>query len=164
MIDINIRPVELQDYTDISRIRKMAGVMENILASPEESEKKIKNKIINITENDYWYIAELNGQVVGVAILNRYGNPRKKHVGQITIMVDKNYHSQGIGNALMKELINLSDNILGLRRLELFVFVNNKKAINLYEKFGFKEEGVQKYSALKNGEYADELMMARIQF
>jgi putative acetyltransferase len=88
----------------------------------------------------------------------------KKHVAQISIMVDKDYHSQGIGTALMKELINLSDNILDLKRLELFVFVDNKKAINLYEKFGFKEEGVQKYSALKNGKYTDELMMARIQY
>ena len=77
-------------------------------------------------------------------------------------MVDANFHSQGIGTALMRELINLSDNILGLRRLELFVLGDNQKAIDLYKKFGFKVEGKQKYSALKNGKYTDELMMARI--
>lgn len=71
MLNINVRPVELQDFHDISRIRKMAGVMENILATPEEPEEKIKSKIENITENDYWYVAEANGQVIGVAILNR---------------------------------------------------------------------------------------------
>lgn len=162
MFEINIRPVELQDYTDISRIRKMDGVKENILATSEEPEDKIKNKIISITENDYWYVAELNGHVVGLAILNRYGNSRKKHVAQISIMVDKNYHSQGIGNALMNKLINLSDNILKLKRLELFVFIDNEKAINLYKKYGFTKEGVQQCSALKNGMYADEMMMARI--
>ncbi|MGL5823080.1 MAG: hypothetical protein ACRCYE_15860 [Sarcina sp.] len=42
------------------------------------------------------------------------------------------------------------------------VFIDNKKAIKLYEKFGFVKEGVQKYSALKNDVYTDELMMARI--
>jgi putative acetyltransferase len=162
MLNINIRPVKLQDFRDISRIRKMAGVMENILATPEEPEEKVKNKIENITENDYWYVAEANGQVIGVAILNRYSNQRKSHAAQISIMVDANFHSQGIGTALMRKLINLSDNILGLKRLELFVFIDNQKAIDLYKKFGFKVEGKQKYSALKNGKYTDELMMARI--
>ena len=46
--------------------------------------------------------------------------------------------------------------------LELCVFRDNYKAINLYKKFGFKEEGIKIKSALKNGEYADEIIMARI--
>lgn len=78
-------------------------------------------------------------------------------------MVDSDYHSKGIGSLLMKELINLLDNIIKLKRLELQVFADNKKAIKLYRKFGFVEEGVQKYSAIKNDVYTDELMMARIQ-
>ena len=40
----------------------------------------------------------------------------------------------------MKELINLSDNIIKLKRLELQVFADNEKAIKLYKKFGFLEE------------------------
>ena len=39
----------------------------------------------------------------------------------------------------MKELINLSDNIIKLKRLELQVFADNEKAIKLYKKFGFLE-------------------------
>lgn len=62
----------------------------------------------------------------------------------------------------MNELIDLSDNILRLKRLELFVFIDNEKAINLYKKYGFTKEGVQQCSALKNGMYTDEMMMARM--
>lgn len=159
---LNIRPVRLEDFWDISRIRKMDGVMENILANPDESEEKVISKIMNITKNDYWFIAELDEIVVGLATLNKYVNPRKNHAAQMSIMVDSNYHSKGIGTALMEELTRVSDSILKLKRLELFVFADNKKAIGLYKKFGFQVEGVQKYSALKNGVYADELMMARI--
>lgn len=118
---------------------------------------------MNITPNNYWFVAEEDGKVIGVAILNRHNNPRKSHVAFITIIVDSKYHSKGIGTLLMKELINFSDNIIKLKRLELQVFADNKKAINLYKKFGFIKEGIQKYSALKNGVFTDELMMARIQ-
>ena len=159
---INIRPVELNDYVSLSRIRKMDGVMENILATSDEPLDKVKNKILNRTNNDFWFVAEIDHAVVGTAILNRCSNPRKNHVGSLTIMVDKGYQKKGIGMALMKELINLSDNVLKLKRLELFVLADNEIAINLYKKFGFVIEGVQKYSAIKNGEFCDELMMARI--
>lgn len=160
---INIRAVKVDDYIDISKIRKMDGVKDNILSTSDEPAEKMKNKIMSITSNDFWFVAEDNCKVIGVSILNRHSNPRKKHVASITIMVDSNYHSKGIGTLLMKELINLSDNIIKLKRLELQVFADNKKAIKLYKKFGFVEEGVQKYSAIKNDIYTDELMMARIQ-
>lgn len=159
---INIRHVKVEDYIDISKIRKMDGVKDNILATSDEPAEKIKNKIMNITSNDFWFVAEDNHKVIGVSILNRHSNSRKKHVASITIMVDSNYNSNGIGTLLMKELINLSDNVIKLKRLELQVFADNEKAIKLYKKFGFVKEGVQKYSAIKNGVYTDELIMARI--
>lgn len=144
-MDINIRPVKLEDYIYISKIRKMNGVKDNILSTPDEPEEKMKNKIMNITSNDYWFVAEEDRRVIGVAILNRHSNPRKSHVASITIMVNGEYHSKGIGTLLMKELINLSDNIIKLKRLELQVFADNERAINLYRKFGFIEEGVKKW-------------------
>ncbi|WP_297637427.1 GNAT family N-acetyltransferase [uncultured Clostridium sp.] len=161
-MDINIRSVKVDDYIDISKIRKMEGVENNILATSDEQTEKMKSKIMNITPNDFWFVAEKDGKVIGVSILNRYSNPRKKHVASITVMVDSDYHSKGVGTLLMKELIKLSDNILKLKRLELQVFIDNENAIKLYKKFGFVKEGLQKYSALKNDVYTDELMMARI--
>ena len=48
-----------------------------------------------------------------------------------------------------------------LVRLELGVYKDNEKAIKLYESLGFEKEGVKKYSAIKNGEYVDEIIMGR---
>ncbi|PWX64483.1 GNAT family N-acetyltransferase [Clostridium perfringens] len=145
----------------MSKIRKMPGVMENILSNKDEEEELIKEKIINRGKNQYWYVAEENGKVIGLGILMNHGNLRKKHVGVITLMVNSDYQNKGIGSLLMDKLINLSES-LNIIRLELCVFRDNYKAINLYKKFGFKEEGIKVKSALKNGEYIDEIMMARI--
>lgn len=160
-MNLNIRDIEIEDYKEISKIRKMPGVMENILSNKDEEEESIKEKIINMGKNQYWYVAEENGKVIGLGILMNHGNLRKKHVGVITLMVNSDYQNKGIGSLLMDKLINLSES-LNIIRLELCVFRDNYKAINLYKKFGFKEEGIKIKSALKNGEYADEIIMARI--
>ncbi|MGU8958093.1 GNAT family N-acetyltransferase [Clostridium perfringens] len=160
-MSLRIRDIKIEDYKEISKIRKMPGVMENILSNKDEEEELIKEKIINRGKNQYWYVAEENGKVIGLGILMNHGNLRKKHVGVITLMVNSDYQNKGIGSILMDKLINLSES-LNIIRLELCVFRDNYKAINLYKKFGFKEEGIKIKSALKNGEYVDEIMMARI--
>lgn len=160
-MNLQIRDIEIEDYKEISKIRKMPGVMENILSNKDEEEESIKEKIINRGKNQYWYVAEENGKVIGLGILMNHGNLRKKHVGVITLMVNNDYQNKGVGSLLMDKLINLSES-LNIIRLELCVFRDNYKAINLYKKFGFKEEGIKVKSALKNGEYIDEIMMARI--
>ncbi|HAT4255113.1 GNAT family N-acetyltransferase [Clostridium perfringens] len=160
-MSLRIRDIKIEDYKEISKIRKMPGVMENILSNKDEEEELIKEKIINRGKNQYWYVAEENGKVIGLGILMNHGNLRRKHVGVITLMVNSDYQNKGIGSLLMDKLINLSES-LNIIRLELCVFRDNYKAINLYKKFGFKEEGIKIKSALKNGEYVDEIIMARI--
>ncbi|WP_415325824.1 GNAT family N-acetyltransferase [Clostridium perfringens] len=160
-MSLKIRDIKIEDYKEISKIRKMPGVMENILSNKDEEDELIKEKITNRGNNQYWYVAEEDGKVLGLGILMNHGNLRKKHVGVITLMVNSDYQNKGIGSLLMDKLINLSES-LNIIRLELCVFRDNYKAINLYKKFGFKEEGIKIKSALKNGEYADEIIMARI--
>ncbi|WP_333960420.1 GNAT family N-acetyltransferase [Clostridium perfringens] len=160
-MNLKIRDIKIEDYKEISKIRKMPGVMENILSNKDEEEELIKEKIINRGKNQYWYVVEEDGKVIGLGILMNHGNLRKKHVGVITLMVNSDYQNKGVGSLLMDKLINLSES-LNITRLELCVFRDNYKAINLYKKFGFKEEGIKVKSALKNGEYIDEVMMARI--
>ncbi|MGG0509418.1 GNAT family protein [Priestia megaterium] len=49
----------------------------------------------------------------------------------------------------------------GLGKINLDVFSNNKRAIHLYKKLGFKEEGKQiNQIKLKDGSHADIIFMA----
>jgi putative acetyltransferase len=48
-----------------------------------------------------------------------------------------------------------------LVRLELTAFVENEGAVKLYKSLGFEIEGTKKYAVIRNGEYADEYLMAR---
>ena len=47
-------------------------------------------------------------------------------------------------------------------RVELEVYADNERAIHLYEKLGFEQEGLLRMTTVRNGRYVDEYKMARI--
>ena len=64
--------------------------------------------------------------------------------GQITnVAVREEDQGKGIGYEMLQELIAIGKNE-GLSQYTLEVRVSNKKAIRLYEKLGFEEEGIRK--------------------
>ncbi|HEY8890210.1 MAG TPA: GNAT family N-acetyltransferase [Clostridium sp.] len=161
-MDFTIREATINDSLELYNIRQMPKVMENILSYKDEPKNRIKTLIESKGTNDYWYVSEFEERVIGLIILKVHGNPRKCHVGCITIMVNSDFHSKGVGSMLMKHVMNLADNELNLKRLELSVFKDNERGIGLYKKFGFEVEGSIRMSALRNEVYADEYAMARI--
>ena len=51
---------------------------------------------------------------------------------------------------------------MGIERVELTVYVSNKRAIRLYESVGFVREGVKRKGRKLDGVYEDVLMMAKL--
>jgi len=58
--------------------------------------------------------------------------------------------------------VAIADDWLDLQRIELTVFVDNDRAIALYEKSGFVSEGRFKNYAFRDGHYVDAYAMARL--
>ena len=164
MESLVIRKVKLDDADSISKIRKMDKVIDNIMASKSESASSIRFRISAISKGEVWYVAEIDKSVVGMVAFNQYPYPKKNHVGTISIMVDENYHSKGIGKKLMEKVIEIADENIMIKKLELSVFEKNKNAIKLYEKFGFKIEGKREMSINIQGEYITEIFMGRVKF
>ncbi|SHF34505.1 GNAT family N-acetyltransferase [Caloramator proteoclasticus] len=163
-MDYLIRPIRLEDAEAINEMRRMDGVRETILGIKSERINKTEDFIKGLGANDHILVAEVNNverKVVGVVGLHINTSLRARHCASVWIMVHKDYQGMGIGKALLKEVLDLADNWLKLVRVELSVFVDNERAINLYKSLGFQIEGTKKYAAIKNGEYADEFIMAR---
>ena len=87
--------------------------------------------------NSNYIVAKQNGEILGFAgIIDTYDQM------EITnIVVRKDYRNQGIGNLLLRELINFSK---GKNVIYLEVNSKNTNAIKLYEKNGFKKCGLRK--------------------
>ena len=97
----------------------------------------------------------------GSASLHRADN-RRLHAAAIGIAVHDAYAGRGAGSALMTALVALADDWLNIRRLELTVYVDNARAIALYERLGFEREGLHRDYAWRAGAYVDAVAMARL--
>jgi RimJ/RimL family protein N-acetyltransferase len=124
--------------------------------SVEQEEEFIES--ISKKENALSILAEVNGKVVGN--LNFSGGSRKRvtHVGEFGISVLKEYWGNGIGEELLKYLIDWSKNS-GIKKINLKVRPDNARGIYLYKKFGFEEEGILKRDLFMNDEFYDSLLM-----
>jgi RimJ/RimL family protein N-acetyltransferase len=87
---------------------------------------------------------------------------RLRHRGRLGIGVEEPYRRQGIGAALLSELLRWAAAEPELERVELSVLAHNARAIGLYRKLGFVEEArIPKAYKLANGEYYDDLQMVK---
>lgn len=76
--------------------------------------------------------------------------------------VHDDWQGKGCGTALLAAALDIADNWMDLRRIELQVFTDNEPAQRLYERSGFEIEGTLKRFAFREGEYADVYAMARL--
>jgi L-phenylalanine/L-methionine N-acetyltransferase len=160
-----IRPIKIEDAKYIHEMRTMDGVRENIMGITSERIARAEAFINNLTEDQHIFVAEVEDEgikrVVGTAGLTVNSSPRVRHSASLGIMVHRDYQGMGIGRELLKKVLDVSDNWLMVVRIELGVFVDNERAINLYKSLGFEIEGTKKYVAIRNGKYEDEYIMGR---
>ncbi|EIF31764.1 acetyltransferase, ribosomal protein N-acetylase [Burkholderia sp. Ch1-1] len=105
--------------------------------------------------------ATVGDTLVGEASLSPFKG-RRAHAASIGIGVHDAWQRRGIGRALMTELLDLADNWLGLRRVELHVYTDNHAALALYRKCGFEIEAHQRGAVLRRGVLIDCYFMARL--
>lgn len=75
---------------------------------------------------------------------------------------DENYWGKGYGKEALKLLINFAFNSLNLHMLYLEVFSYNENATKMYEKLGFKKDGILRQSKYQDGQYYDKIIMSKI--
>ena len=158
---VTIRAARADDCHDIYELYACPGVVRNTLQLPYVSLDKRKAQLQNSGADNYALVAELGGKVVGSIDISRKRN-RLAHVASLGMAVHDDYQNRGIGTELMKAALDMTDNWLNIRRIELDVYTDNLPAVHLYEKFGFVREGVRKRLAFREGEYVDAYHMARL--
>jgi len=105
-----------------------------------ERESKFINRFKK-SKTDIMLVA-LNGEkIVGNAIVERNKIARYSHRAEISITVLSEYWGCGIGSRLMEMMIDFAKKS-GIEILYLEVRSDNRRAISLYEKYGFLMVGI----------------------
>lgn len=162
MAEVEIRPAGKDDVEAMWRIARQPAVQAATLQLPSTRLAQREQRFAELGDSDHFYVAVRHGEVVGMADLHVHDRGRRRHVGELGMAVTPAHGGQGIGSALLRTLLDLADKWLDLRRLELQVYVDNDRAIRLYERHGFQVEGTLREYAFTNGAYIDALFMARL--
>ena len=98
-------------------------------------------------------------ELIGIADVNMK-DKTECHLGLFGITIKKEYRGQGIGKELMKLcLTEANKQLKGLKIIILEVFAPNKKAVKMYQGFGFKQYGLLPKGACTAKGYVNSLEM-----
>ncbi|MCL4238452.1 MAG: GNAT family N-acetyltransferase [Anaerolineae bacterium] len=160
-LDILVRGIEADDWEDIAAIRESGNVVFHTLQLPYFSRDKIRDRLENPPADMVGLVAVVGGIVIGQLGLHLNAG-RRAHTAALGMMVHGDYQLRGVGTALMEAAVELAERWMGITRLELEVYTDNTAGIALYKKFGFEVEGTLREYALRDGQYVDSYLMARV--
>ena len=115
-----------------------------------------------LSGGDFLLAAESeNGELVGFLWAERGKMNRIRHTAYIVVGIRESYRHRGIGTAFFRQLDEWAA-ASGIVRLELTVECPNGSAKALYEKNGFRVEGIRPKAMKVNGSLVDEYYMGKI--
>ncbi|MBX5327973.1 GNAT family N-acetyltransferase [Candidatus Bathyarchaeota archaeon A05DMB-5] len=126
---------------------------------PPYNRERLERGWFSNLQNIIALIALHEDNIVGHAQIFKNPNARRKGTGDLVMYLHQNFHNMGLGTAMLARLMKLAKDE-GLHRVSLHVVADNKIAVHLYQKFGFKIEGIMKDAYFgEDGKYHDELVM-----
>lgn len=163
-MNIIYREAEIGDSSAlIEFLETVGGETDNLsfsagsLKLTKESEERFLKRFKSNRKN-LMLVAELDGEIVGNASIERERVERYSHRAELSIVVKKKFWGQGIATRLMELLIEFAKSS-AVEILQLEVRRDNERAVNLYKKFGFSLVGVYEDFFKINGKYYDASFM-----
>ncbi|MEM9191516.1 MAG: GNAT family N-acetyltransferase [Myxococcota bacterium] len=157
-----IRSYEPADIEAISILMREPSVVAGTLQMPHRSTEWRKEQWNKMDETRHTLVAEVGGEIVGMASIQIRNRPRVRHTGALGMAVAERVRRRGVGTALLREILDMGFGWLGLMRIELSVWVDNEGAVLLYRKHGFLVEGIVRAHGLRDGKLVDSFQMARL--
>nr|WP_319489935.1 GNAT family protein [uncultured Caproiciproducens sp.] len=148
----------VQFRTHISRESDFLSFGEDEIEITAEKERSII-QCENTKDNSIIIIALINEEIAGFISFKGGDRIRKRHAGKMGVSVRKQFWGLGIGNILLKSLIEWAIGTRIIKKIDLLTRADNEKAIKLYEKYGFRKEGILTRDLCIKGKFYDSLSM-----
>lgn len=103
-------------------------------------------------------VATDDGRFLGEAVLNDISETNRSANFRIALASPEHY-GKGYGTEAARLMLAYGFESLELHRIELEVFAFNARAMHVYEKLGFRREGVRREVLFMDGRYHDAVVM-----
>jgi RimJ/RimL family protein N-acetyltransferase len=164
---VKIRTLTERDARDYWKLRLDAfklepGAFEQSAAEHEETtfESTPVRLQQKFSSSGFVLGAFVENRLIGIVGFARYEGLKTRHRGCIwELYVRRPERGQGIGKALLLNLLRRAEAHVGLEQLTLTVEAGNTIAMNLYSHLGFSVYGRQPHALKVGDEYVDQALM-----
>ena len=159
-----IRSAQVDDFASIQSIyaievREHTATFE--ITPPDREEMTIRWRHIADMGLPY-LVAELDGDIVGYAYVSSYrSRPAYSHTVEDSVYVARDKHRQGLGCALLTELIHQCRDLGKRQMIAIIGDSSHNASICLHEKAGFRHVGTLKQVGWKLDRWIDSVIMQR---
>ena len=158
---IAIRPITLEDVDGfnacvgvVARERQWIMITD---APPMESTRRFVEGAIRTGRP---HVVALDAdRVIGWCDIRPHALEGFRHCGELGMGLLPEYRGRGLGRLLVEDVLRRSW-AFGLTRVELEVYASNLAAIRLYERTGFRREGLKRRARFLDGTWDDIVVMA----
>jgi RimJ/RimL family protein N-acetyltransferase len=161
-VSLVIRLARIADAPGLAQAEREIAAEPGLLVSQpgEIPESAYVQKIESLASTGCYIVAEHQGQVAGHAYLDPMGLQAISHVFRLTVVVHRNHQGRGIGRALVEHLLDWASRDSRVGKVELLVRATNHRALALYRKLGFEEEGrLRNRVRLPDGTFINDISM-----
>lgn len=153
--DLVLRAIEHKDATLLKEMINNPEIEKMVIGwSLPVSEQKQIEWINSLRADDIKYIIEIKGIAIGMSSIT--GLDFKNSVANLNIKIKNDeYKGKGIGTRTIKLLIKFCFDELNLHCLTANILEYNILSQKLFEKCGFKKDGVLRSRVYKRGKYHD---------
>lgn len=135
VLDVIVRPMQQKDISQAVKI-------EQTCFTDPWTEHVYREEFASSGEN-LWLFAAVSAEnddvILGTISLTRMGDDGE--IGNVAVLPE--YRRQGIAGKLLDKVIRFGKSQLGMKNFTLEVRAGNEAAIRLYEKKGFRTEGIR---------------------
>lgn len=159
-----VRPAVEGDAAGLLAVRDaVAGEGGLVAATPGERSRMEEALALSgvLSSGGLVLALESAGDVAGSLQVARRRGRYEAHIGDLAIALLAPYRDRGIGSVMLEMAVGWS-RAVRLRKLCLAVFPDNARAIAVYRRAGFAEEGLQRRQVHSGGADRDLLLMGLV--
>ncbi|HXV26531.1 MAG TPA: GNAT family protein [Candidatus Paceibacterota bacterium] len=159
---LELRPLAAEHLDDVMTWVNDPDVVKNFQhfdrsISREEEAAFIGRLIASPNDRVFSIFRSGNGAYVGQTAVNQISWENK--LGRLSLFIKPEHSGMGYAQHALGLLLEKAFGEFGLNKVWLMVWAENKKGLHIYEKLGFRQEGVLREEYFWQGEYHDIVRM-----
>ena len=157
---VTFRPIERADQEQALKFARELPEDDLLFLSIDITDPVVVDQAMSTIEQNrsVTIIAEVNSRIVGYGSLSYNALQWTRHLGEIRLLVSRDYRGWGLGKLLVNEIFVLAQE-LGLSKLVAQMAAEQKGAIQVFEHLGFKPEALLADQVIDRNDVTHDLII-----